>query len=54
MSQHVPSVVAASVFAWTSFLGAWWVDAIASLAIVYVLIQEGREAWKGEEHCDRI
>ena len=26
----MPSVVAASVFAWTSFLGAWWVDAIAS------------------------
>ena len=33
-------------------LGAWWVDATASLAIVYFLIREGREAWEGEECCD--
>ena len=46
-------VVVAALAAQILF-GAWWVDAIASLAIVYVLIQEGREAWKGEEHCDRI
>lgn len=31
--------------------GAWWVDAIGSLAIVYYLVKEGREAWSGEE-CD--
>jgi divalent metal cation (Fe/Co/Zn/Cd) transporter len=29
--------------------GAWWTDAVASLAIVYFLIKEGREAWEGEE-----
>jgi divalent metal cation (Fe/Co/Zn/Cd) transporter len=29
-------------------LGAWWIDAVASLAIVYFLVKEGREAWKGE------
>jgi divalent metal cation (Fe/Co/Zn/Cd) transporter len=29
-------------------LGAWWIDAAASLAIVYFLIKEGREAWKGD------
>ena len=46
-------VVVAALAAQILF-GAWWVDAIASLAIVYVLIREGREAWKGEEHCDRI
>jgi divalent metal cation (Fe/Co/Zn/Cd) transporter len=34
-------------------IGAWWIDASASLAIVYFLIREGREAWKGEECCDR-
>ena len=28
-------------------LGAWWVDSIASLAIVYFLNKEGREAWIG-------
>jgi divalent metal cation (Fe/Co/Zn/Cd) transporter len=31
--------------------GAWWVDAVASLGIVWFLIREGREAWSGEECC---
>ena len=31
-------------------LGAWWVDSVTSLAIVYVLVKEGREAW-AEEEC---
>jgi divalent metal cation (Fe/Co/Zn/Cd) transporter len=30
-------------------LGAWWVDSITSLVIVYVLVKEGREAWAVEE-----
>ncbi len=33
-------------------LDAWWVDAIASLGIVWFLVREGREAWRGEECCD--
>jgi hypothetical protein len=33
-------------------LGAWWIDAVTSLAIVWFVIKEGREAWKGEECCD--
>jgi divalent metal cation (Fe/Co/Zn/Cd) transporter len=33
-------------------LGAWWVDSVASLAIVYLVVKEGREAWKGDECCD--
>ena len=32
-------------------LGAWWVDSLASLAIVYFLIKEGREAWLGGQCC---
>lgn len=32
-------------------VGAWWVDAVASLAIVWFVIREGREAWEGEECC---
>lgn len=32
-------------------LGAWWVDSVASLAIVWLLIKEGREAWKGDDCC---
>jgi divalent metal cation (Fe/Co/Zn/Cd) transporter len=31
--------------------GAWWVDAAGSLAIVWLLIKEGREAWSGDECC---
>ena len=30
-------------------IGAWWVDSVASLAIVGYLVKEGREAWSGEE-----
>jgi divalent metal cation (Fe/Co/Zn/Cd) transporter len=29
--------------------GAWWVDSITSLVIVYFLVKEGREAWAVEE-----
>jgi divalent metal cation (Fe/Co/Zn/Cd) transporter len=32
-------------------LAAWWVDAVASLGIVWFLVREGREAWLGEECC---
>jgi len=31
---------------------AWWLDAVASLGIVWFLIREGREAWLGEACCD--
>lgn len=31
--------------------GAWWIDSVGSLAIVYFLVKEGREAWSGDE-CD--
>ncbi len=33
-------------------LGAWWVDAVTSLAIVWFVIKEGREAWRSEKCCD--
>jgi hypothetical protein len=37
-------------------LGAWWVDGVTSLAIVYFLVKEGREAWEGDGCCadDRV
>ena len=31
--------------------GAWWVDAVASLGIVWFLLREGQEAWQGETCC---
>jgi len=33
-------------------LGAWWVDAVTSLALVWLLVREGREAWEGEDDDD--
>jgi divalent metal cation (Fe/Co/Zn/Cd) transporter len=33
-------------------LGAWWVDGISSLGILYFVLKEAREAWKGEACCD--
>lgn len=31
-----------------ALVGAWWIDPLASLAIVWLLVREGREAWNGE------
>lgn len=31
---------------------AWWVDSVTSLAIVYFLLKEGREAWQGDDCCE--
>jgi divalent metal cation (Fe/Co/Zn/Cd) transporter len=33
-------------------IGAWWIDPLASLAIVWFLVREGREAWEGKQCCD--
>jgi divalent metal cation (Fe/Co/Zn/Cd) transporter len=33
-------------------LGAWWVDSVTSLAILWFLIKEAREAWAGEACCN--
>lgn len=29
-------------------IGAWWIDPVGSLAIVWFVVKEGREAWAGE------
>jgi divalent metal cation (Fe/Co/Zn/Cd) transporter len=33
-------------------IGAWWVDALASLGIVWFVLREGREAWNNNACCD--
>jgi divalent metal cation (Fe/Co/Zn/Cd) transporter len=33
-------------------LGAWWIDSVTALALVWFLVKEGREAWRGEECCE--
>jgi len=40
-------VVVSLAAQWT--FGAWWIDGVGSLAIVWLLVKEGREAWSGEE-----
>ena len=40
-------VVVAGLVAQLAF-GAWWIDAVTSLAIVWFLVKEGREAWDTE------
>jgi divalent metal cation (Fe/Co/Zn/Cd) transporter len=36
---------------WT--FGAWWIDGVGSLAIVWLLVKEGREAWLAQKcGCD--
>jgi divalent metal cation (Fe/Co/Zn/Cd) transporter len=42
-------VVVSLVAQW--LIGAWWIDGVGSLAIVYFLVKEGREAWSGQA-CD--
>jgi divalent metal cation (Fe/Co/Zn/Cd) transporter len=42
-------VVASLTAQW--LVGAWWIDSVGSLAIVYFLVKEGREAWSHDE-CD--
>ena len=34
-----------------ALFGAWWLDPVVALLIAYVVIQEGREAWRGEACC---
>jgi divalent metal cation (Fe/Co/Zn/Cd) transporter len=34
-------------------VGAWWVDALASLGVVWFVIREGRAAWEGQDCCDQ-
>ena len=33
-------------------LAVWWIDAVTSLAIVWFVIKEAREAWSGEDCCN--
>jgi len=32
-------------------LAAWWIDAVTSLGIVWFVLKEAREAWRGEDCC---
>lgn len=47
---YLSAAVVAGLFA-QLLLGAWWIDGVTSLAIVYFLVKEGREAWERDECC---
>ena len=42
------SVVAVVSLGAQAVTGIWWIDSVGSLAIVWLLVKEGREAWQGE------
>ena len=42
------SVVAVVSLGAQAVSGVWWIDIVGSLAIVWLLVKEGREAWRGE------
>jgi divalent metal cation (Fe/Co/Zn/Cd) transporter len=44
------SIVLGLIAQW--LFGAWWIDSVIALALVYFLVKEGHEAWRGEECCD--
>ena len=46
------SLVVVAALVMQLLIGVWWVDAVASLGIVWVLVRQGREAWAGEQCCD--
>ena len=45
------SVVTLAGLALNAAFGLWWADPVAALAIVVLLVKEGVEAIRGEEHA---
>jgi len=35
-----------------AMLGWWWADPVAAIALTWFVVDEGREAWRGEDCCD--
>lgn len=49
---YLSGVVVLGLIVQLLMAGWWWVDRIASLAIVAILVKEGREAWEGHDDGD--
>jgi divalent metal cation (Fe/Co/Zn/Cd) transporter len=47
------SVVVVLSLAVQWLVGAWWIDSVGSLAIVWFLVKEGQEAWSGDD-CEPV
>lgn len=51
LCAYLSAVLLAGLLA-DAVLGWWWADPIAALAIAYLAVREGREAWAGDACCD--
>lgn len=51
LCAYLSAVLLAGLLA-DALLGWWWADPIAALAIAYLAVREGREAWAGDTCCD--
>jgi divalent metal cation (Fe/Co/Zn/Cd) transporter len=45
------SLITLSSVALNAMLGWWWADPVGALAMTVFIVKEGREAWRGEDHC---
>jgi divalent metal cation (Fe/Co/Zn/Cd) transporter len=45
------SLITLASVALNTMLGWWWADPVGALAMTAFIIKEGREAWRGEDHC---
>jgi divalent metal cation (Fe/Co/Zn/Cd) transporter len=34
-----------------AMFGWWWADPVGALAMTVFIVKEGREAWRGDDHC---
>jgi divalent metal cation (Fe/Co/Zn/Cd) transporter len=50
LCAYLAAAVLAGLLANAAF-GIWWLDPVAALFIAFVAVQEGREAWSGEDCC---
>jgi divalent metal cation (Fe/Co/Zn/Cd) transporter len=46
------SIITLSGVGLNALFGWWWADPAAALAMIPLLVREGREAWRGEDCCD--
>jgi divalent metal cation (Fe/Co/Zn/Cd) transporter len=45
------SLVALAGMAINATLGWWWADSVAALVMCFLIVREGREAWRGGVCC---
>jgi divalent metal cation (Fe/Co/Zn/Cd) transporter len=45
------SLITLSSVALNAVFGWWWADPVGALAMTIFILKEGREAWRGEDHC---